>query len=336
MVAPAAVQGNGEAQPRRKSSENLARRATQALSSLLEERAPAQSGVVAGGGGSGGGDASSGGGGGSGTGAGAGGKETLYTPWSKEGFHRRLKTFSASTWFDKPPLLSAIECARYGWVNVDVDEVECESCKGRLIAKFHHSFNPEAKERAAKALSEQATTHAHSKLCPWADNPVQKRPASSPIHRARRKPPRSLPPPDFHHLPDCKALNVSPGNPQVPYSIIQLGGANVREALGQCERRLATLQRCKDLPEVCITPLAPQARPDAPQHSQPPYTRQYRKQQKLTIRQTAGNLEDLTSPSLPTAHEARGRSSCSETSRNPRLLGRHRPSETSLQPNASP
>lgn len=183
MVAPSEIQGT-EAHPgRRKSSENLARRATQALSSLLEERAPAQSGVVAGGRGSGG-EKASGGGGGADTGAGAGGKgETLYTPWSKEGFHRRLKTFSASTWFDKPPLLSAIECARYGWVNVDVDEVECESCKGRLIAKFHHSFKPEAKERAAKALSEQATTKAHSKLCPWADNPVPKKAHLLPVHR---------------------------------------------------------------------------------------------------------------------------------------------------------
>lgn len=47
-------------------------------------------------------------------------------PWSRADLFRRARTFKSSTWFCKPDAVNAVECARYGWVNVDMDLLQCE------------------------------------------------------------------------------------------------------------------------------------------------------------------------------------------------------------------
>lgn len=47
-------------------------------------------------------------------------------PWSRADLFRRARTFKSSTWFCKPEAVNAVECARYGWVNTDVDLLQCE------------------------------------------------------------------------------------------------------------------------------------------------------------------------------------------------------------------
>ena len=57
-------------------------------------------------------------------------------PWSHEDFTARLLTFQKSTaWFAKPPMISALQCARYGWCNGGVDQIYCLTCG----AKASHS-----------------------------------------------------------------------------------------------------------------------------------------------------------------------------------------------------
>ncbi|RIA91475.1 C3HC zinc finger-like-domain-containing protein [Glomus cerebriforme] len=77
---------------------------------------------------------------------------------------RRLATFSDSTWFAKPDLLSPVECSRYGWVNIDEDWLKCEYCGERILVKISPNIEIE------KSLIEQyheGLTSSHSATCPW-------------------------------------------------------------------------------------------------------------------------------------------------------------------------
>merc|ERR1719440_1372214 len=44
-------------------------------------------------------------------------EQKLVRPWNYSDFLERLSTFTSMTWFAKPTLVSALECARCGWVN---------------------------------------------------------------------------------------------------------------------------------------------------------------------------------------------------------------------------
>jgi hypothetical protein len=60
-----------------------------------------------------------------------------YLPWSREQFHERLETFKPSTWFDKPKLVNAVECAKRGWINKGDDRLECcGGCGGVVIVRI--------------------------------------------------------------------------------------------------------------------------------------------------------------------------------------------------------
>ncbi|KAF9150391.1 hypothetical protein BG015_007810 [Linnemannia schmuckeri] len=60
-----------------------------------------------------------------------------YLPWSRDQFHERLETFKPSTWFDKPKLVNAVECAKRGWVNKGDDRLECcGGCGGIVIVRI--------------------------------------------------------------------------------------------------------------------------------------------------------------------------------------------------------
>uniref|UniRef100_F6I083 C3HC-type domain-containing protein n=1 Tax=Vitis vinifera TaxID=29760 RepID=F6I083_VITVI len=57
----------------------------------------------------------------------------LCRPWDRGDLMQRLATFKSMTWFAKPEVVSAINCARRGWVNVDMDIIACEACGARLL-----------------------------------------------------------------------------------------------------------------------------------------------------------------------------------------------------------
>jgi hypothetical protein len=41
-----------------------------------------------------------------------------------------------STWFVKPDLLSPVECAKYGWINIGEDWLKCEYCGECMLVKI--------------------------------------------------------------------------------------------------------------------------------------------------------------------------------------------------------
>ncbi|KAJ0105063.1 hypothetical protein Patl1_19037 [Pistacia atlantica] len=73
----------------------------------------------------------------------------LCRPWDRGDLMRRLATFKSMTWFAKPKVVSAVNCARRGWVNVDTDII--------------------AFEKAALVFSLKLD-NGHKLLCPWIDN----------------------------------------------------------------------------------------------------------------------------------------------------------------------
>jgi len=65
-----------------------------------------------------------------------------FMPWSREQFHERLETFKPSTWFDKPKLVNAVECAKRGWINTADDRLECwGGCGGVVIVRIDQGMD---------------------------------------------------------------------------------------------------------------------------------------------------------------------------------------------------
>ncbi|KZV21716.1 hypothetical protein F511_02874 [Dorcoceras hygrometricum] len=67
-------------------------------------------------------------------------------PWDRNDLFQRLSTFKSMTWFAKPQVVSPVNCARRGWINVDIDII--------------------AFEKAALVFSLKLES-GHKLLCPW-------------------------------------------------------------------------------------------------------------------------------------------------------------------------
>ncbi|PWA64270.1 C3HC zinc finger-like protein [Artemisia annua] len=100
-------------------------------------------------------------------------------PWDREELLKRLATFKSMTWFAKPQVVSAIECARRGWVNVDMDIIACESCGARLLFSTPSSWAQEQVEKAALVFSLKLN-NGHKLHCPWVDNACDEKLAQFP------------------------------------------------------------------------------------------------------------------------------------------------------------
>ncbi|CAL0330552.1 unnamed protein product [Lupinus luteus] len=93
----------------------------------------------------------------------------LCRPWDRGDFMKRLATFKSMSWFAKPKVVSAVNCARRGWVNVDIDTIACEACGARLLFATPASWNQQQVEKAALVFSLKLD-NGHKLLCPWVDN----------------------------------------------------------------------------------------------------------------------------------------------------------------------
>ncbi|XP_038895031.1 uncharacterized protein LOC120083371 [Benincasa hispida] len=93
----------------------------------------------------------------------------LCRPWDRGDLSKRLTTFKSMTWFGKPKVVNAINCARRGWINVDMDTIACESCGARLLFSTPSSWNQQQVEKAALVFSLKLD-NGHKLLCPWIDN----------------------------------------------------------------------------------------------------------------------------------------------------------------------
>ncbi|CAK9312187.1 unnamed protein product [Citrullus colocynthis] len=93
----------------------------------------------------------------------------LCRPWDRGDLSKRLTTFKSMTWFGKPKVVNAVNCARRGWANVDMDTIACESCGARLLFSTPSSWNQQQVEKAALVFSLKLD-NGHKLLCPWIDN----------------------------------------------------------------------------------------------------------------------------------------------------------------------
>ncbi|XP_052180573.1 uncharacterized protein LOC127793860 [Diospyros lotus] len=93
----------------------------------------------------------------------------LCRPWNRGDLMRRLATFKSMTWFAKPQVASPVNCARRGWINVDVDTIACEACGTRLYFSTPSSWAHHQAEKAALVFSLKLD-NGHKPLCPWTDN----------------------------------------------------------------------------------------------------------------------------------------------------------------------
>ncbi|CAL4927699.1 unnamed protein product [Urochloa decumbens] len=90
-------------------------------------------------------------------------------PWERGDLLRRLATFKPSTWASKPKAASSLACAQRGWVNIDLDKIECESCGTHLMFNALMSWSPVEVANAGEAFAEQLDV-AHQNSCPWRGN----------------------------------------------------------------------------------------------------------------------------------------------------------------------
>ncbi|XP_034375656.1 zinc finger C3HC-type protein 1 [Arvicanthis niloticus] len=89
---------------------------------------------------------------------------------SKEAFFHRVETFSSLKWAGKPPELSPLICAKYGWITVECDLLKCSSCQALLCASLQPTFDfGRYKERCAEL--KKSLCSAHEKFCFWPDSP---------------------------------------------------------------------------------------------------------------------------------------------------------------------
>ncbi|CAM8919384.1 unnamed protein product [Rhodiola kirilowii] len=100
-------------------------------------------------------------------------------PWDRTDLIKRLATFKAMTWFAKPKVVDAVNCARRGWINVDLDIIACESCGARLLFSTPSSWSQQQVEKAAQVFSLKLDS-GHKSSCPWVDNACDEKLAQFP------------------------------------------------------------------------------------------------------------------------------------------------------------
>lgn len=90
-------------------------------------------------------------------------------PWERGDLLRRLATFKPSNWLGKPKVVSSLACAQRGWMNVDADKIECETCGSSLNFPLSSSIGPVEVDVASEAFAKQLDA-GHKTNCPWRGN----------------------------------------------------------------------------------------------------------------------------------------------------------------------
>ncbi|KAL5709327.1 hypothetical protein ACHQM5_020031 [Ranunculus cassubicifolius] len=66
-------------------------------------------------------------------------------------------------------VVSAVNCARRGWINIEMEILSCEACGARLLFSNPSSWTQQQIEKAAVVFSLKLD-NGHKLLCPWIDN----------------------------------------------------------------------------------------------------------------------------------------------------------------------
>ncbi|XP_078091926.1 zinc finger C3HC-type protein 1 isoform X3 [Mustelus asterias] len=70
--------------------------------------------------------------------------------------------------------LSPLQCAKYGWTNIECDMLKCCSCQAFLCTTLHPSLDANKYKERVAGLQEGLKT-AHEKFCFWPDSPCPDR-----------------------------------------------------------------------------------------------------------------------------------------------------------------
>ncbi|XP_043569940.1 nuclear-interacting partner of ALK isoform X2 [Chiloscyllium plagiosum] len=89
---------------------------------------------------------------------------------NKEAFFSRVETFTSFNWAGMPFELCPLQCARYGWTNIECDMLKCCSCQAFLCTTLHPTLDANGYKERVTALQEGLKT-AHEKFCFWPDSP---------------------------------------------------------------------------------------------------------------------------------------------------------------------
>lgn len=90
----------------------------------------------------------------------------------RDSFIERVRSFRSSSWFAKPHWLSPVICARYGWINIDIDLLRCVGCQSMLVVRAPSSFDPAIYNACQKRLEDQLKQSAHHPCCTWPSCPT--------------------------------------------------------------------------------------------------------------------------------------------------------------------
>ncbi|NXE71181.1 NIPA protein, partial [Calcarius ornatus] len=77
-------------------------------------------------------------------------------------------------WAGKPPALSPLVCARFGWVSVECDMLRCSSCQAYLCMSLQLTLDLSTYKERCEELRRALST-AHEKFCFWPDSPCPDR-----------------------------------------------------------------------------------------------------------------------------------------------------------------
>ncbi|XP_078091925.1 zinc finger C3HC-type protein 1 isoform X2 [Mustelus asterias] len=93
---------------------------------------------------------------------------------NKEAFFSRVETFTSFKWAGMSFELSPLQCAKYGWTNIECDMLKCCSCQAFLCTTLHPSLDANKYKERVAGLQEGLKT-AHEKFCFWPDSPCPDR-----------------------------------------------------------------------------------------------------------------------------------------------------------------
>mmetsp|Transcript_47086 Transcript_47086/g.86329 ORF Transcript_47086/g.86329 Transcript_47086/m.86329 type:complete len:369 (+) Transcript_47086:91-1197(+) len=96
-------------------------------------------------------------------------------PSNKEDYVERLNSFRPWWWFNKPLVVSPIECSRRGWVNCAADTVECKVCSAlwTLQKGKDDKWLLDGVATTQDGLR-RALVEGHGHFCPWRSCEVTK------------------------------------------------------------------------------------------------------------------------------------------------------------------
>jgi len=81
-------------------------------------------------------------------------------------YEKRLLTFQASTYYAKPPCLSPLFCARFGWKNADTDMLVCSACSSALAITLNSKLSANTFDKLCHAYRSKIVCN-HDTNCPF-------------------------------------------------------------------------------------------------------------------------------------------------------------------------